>query len=1219
MAQRPGGIDPLEIQAAFEALYKVTSYDDLQQIVEDLPVIRSPIFHASIRQWALRSRTKNSPLYEDLFLILHSRAHNRLCEEVGHRTSNAFPTIRPDYRPSYFDELNRILDGRIPKSNQRPLNPATDASLILADVTKAIGKPAELPVYTPSSGSHWNAVVVRCAACRRERLTYRAYAVDLLSGCMEQQLRDSKINNSVCPYCSEPLCLPLQVWVREEPGAQLDKQSTRPKRLIPKLWRLICVLWSWLLTSHHNFASPLDRPMYTRIDRRAGDLLASLSCVWKMDEHFFVYQPPPGTPRIENNDRILEVRFSSHLNRIPWPEREKSEVTTNAVVTTMSVAYTIEELQHHLSRVDDDIPLAMSTMVDDIGRKLRSGILPFYEAQSHVLECVPHIGRDWPLASPTFDPGDLHRNLVLSLIQEAVAEAKGSPMGLRAVFAAATCSAFLALGEHGMAQSCLARAEDIYAKAATDDPLYEGFGWVLANTRMELNLQLGRHREAEAERRSVVSSQLLTGETLVVRLTRQQLASSEALAAFDRLAFGQALELYPRCIANLERLEREASESTDSKVRGQLSEVQHTLSGDLANFAVVLIELSKYWKIYDILLSGLPTGEVETLLTKRGIDPRCAATCLEEATPELERMFPTLLSREALMNEALCLLGRALTLSELTEGWEFAGVQSHRLMLLLEELGRLPEAEIAAGKAITFGARAGDHRRIWTAHCFLAECAMGRRAGGTALEHLAESARDLMREAVGLGYDAKIGGEGLSIAAACLQSVQLGADPVTAVLIAESLKAVTTASSIAYGTPMQPLNEGQRNTEQLGHFLQLRESLRLKAVWAPDDKAVLDTLKTVQVHINEQRKSIGLRDPRYARWVDATYLELSERQGVLRRLQLLGPETTLLGLLPVQETIWAYMFWHEGCLISRKPLPLVDPAAMLRQLTVDETVLADLSRSILQPFDERLQQLTSCDRLIISTYDTLCAIPFAALPYRDSPLCNHVCLSVIQGIGIFEACLGRPDVDFNSILVVGAPDRPDLTALPGALLEVTDIEAAFRAAGRLTQLLTRAEATVPAFRTAVARHDIVHLACHALMPQSRGDSSRLMLAVDLQAKDSGELSEERVLSELLMKPGCLVNLAGCTTGFQIEADSPLLAGLIPAFLVAGAASVLGNIWPINDATSVRFHNEFYRLLLAGHRPAGSLAEAQRACIQGKLGLQMRNTAEWAGYIVYGVG
>lgn len=191
--------------------------------------------------------------------------------------------------------------------------------------------------------------------------------------------------------------------------------------------------------------------------------------------------------------------------------------------------------------------------------------------------------------------------------------------------------------------------------------------------------------------------------------------------------------------------------------------------------------------------------------------------------------------------------------------------------------------------------------------------------------------------------------------------------------------------------------------------------------------------------------------------------------------------------------------------------------------------------------------------------------------------------------------------------------------LSDAHLEVVTIAGLFRQAGKQAVLLAWDVATVPNLKSEAVRSDILHFACHADVASAPGESSRLFLAPDLNQQDSGDLSEDRILSELQLREGCLVNLAGCHTGVQSNSKGFLLGGLVPSFLIAGAGSVIGSLWELDDKGAANFQIEFYRLLADGKSPAESLAETQRACLRGELGPAMREVSMWAGYALYGVG
>jgi CHAT domain-containing protein len=283
-----------------------------------------------------------------------------------------------------------------------------------------------------------------------------------------------------------------------------------------------------------------------------------------------------------------------------------------------------------------------------------------------------------------------------------------------------------------------------------------------------------------------------------------------------------------------------------------------------------------------------------------------------------------------------------------------------------------------------------------------------------------------------------------------------------------------------------------------------------------------------------------------------------------------------------------------------------------------EKGLARLADLLLSPVDRRLSQLNPDDVLIISPAEEIANLPISALPYRGGALCQKTTLCFVQGLAMLEACLHRPRVSYHSLLSFGAPSRPDLPELPAALRETEGLTALFQSRNLETRCLTGERATARAFEQCIADFDSVHIACHA-QSVNRDEGLALMLAPDPRRKDSGILTERRILAEVGLRPGACINLSGCATGLQRDSGRALMSGLVPAFLVGGAGCVLATLWPIKDDHALPFQLRFYSELLATRDPLKSLAVTQRCCLAGELGDDLRSWRIWAAYQMFGSG
>lgn len=1197
MAYRPGGVDPDEIRVAFESLQGVRSAQELGQLIDTLPVLSTPIFHARLRSELHRQIDEHGEphphfiqVYDYLFASLHHRIHARLVESA--RPPAEAPT-RPGpvevFAPPYFLRLTAELGGQLPKAEGPTLNPANDAAEIRAEIEAVVGRGVDLPEHEPSASSHWSTVLVACASCRHVRLKVCAYGIDLSqSPALVEPLRDGRLNNFDCPTCSGVLCFPLRVWVQDGPGA--------------------------------------------------GDELAALSCAWRLSDSKFIYQVPPGTPKVEQNNYVLEVRFDKLLQRLGWrhiqaPADESPKVTH----LSFAVAYSTNEVSEYIRRMTDaepTIPFAMEIMILELTRKLKSGLLPIYDVVDHIRQTVGAAAQDWPVVVPEnlrASSRDPHNYLVLCLTAEAAAEARKCSHAERALLAARTFSGFFSMGKVALAEAALARAEDFLKKAQVSDPAYSASTLGIEEARSHLFSFIGRHAEADQARGQVGSSPLLAGDTLTLRLIRQHLKSQEALSLKRQGRLAEALKMFPESISTLELIESDAA-SSEEDPNGNLALIRHQLSGDLANCAAVLITLGEYLetvdKLKELIAGGAEPEEAARQLESNGMEPDDLLVA-RDAIQVLQQMYPSGFTPETLFEDGRQLLVRALELSEGGQGWEFAGIQAHRLAGLLHDHLNEPEAaQEMMLKAIDYASRVGDHVRVSTGHFFLANLAINQDDGPKALEHLLVSAREEIKQQVGSGYYARPKGMRLGLSDAAMRAASLGGDPRVAIIIAESLKVPTTAATMLSGLPLRPGATGEHlDGEILNELLSRRESLRIEiSRGREDDAGVGEELRQIELKIETEHKASSLLDLRFTRWVDATNLDVSDLYSLLRRLRRLGPRTTLLGILPIGRTVWTYAVWDDGCLLSEQSLPMFDgqpPPDFVgpsesREVWEPE-YLEQLAVALLEPLGARLSELGPADRLIISTSDPLALVPFSALPYKGSPLCEHVCISQTQGVGMLEACLDRADSNFNSVLCVGNPSRPDLEDLPEAHREAVTVAGRFRESGKQSVLLAWDEATVPNLKVEAERYDVLHFACHADVATAPGEQSSLMLAPDLNAQDSGDFSEDRILSELTLRKGGLVNLAGCQTGVQNSFRGFLLGGLVPTFLIAGAGSVIGSLWDLDDGGAATFQIEFYRLLLSGRSAAESLAETQRACLRGEFGPAMRDVRMWAGYALYGVG
>ncbi|MEV5601042.1 CHAT domain-containing protein [Streptomyces sp. NPDC052299] len=202
-----------------------------------------------------------------------------------------------------------------------------------------------------------------------------------------------------------------------------------------------------------------------------------------------------------------------------------------------------------------------------------------------------------------------------------------------------------------------------------------------------------------------------------------------------------------------------------------------------------------------------------------------------------------------------------------------------------------------------------------------------------------------------------------------------------------------------------------------------------------------------------------------------------------------------------------------------------------------------------------------------------------------------------------DAASGRRALD--SLLLTYAPNaRAALVARgwaarhgrPGRLLAVDDPQpgsapltteaeiAAARARFPGHVHLKGADATLDATLAALADCDVAHFACHGVARPDQPLESALLLA-------GGERLTLRTLVETRVDVRLAV-LSACETavpGLRLPDES---TGLPSAFLAAGAAGIIGSLWPVPDASTNLLMAAFYEYWQGDTEPAEALRRAQ---------------------------
>jgi len=236
------------------------------------------------------------------------------------------------------------------------------------------------------------------------------------------------------------------------------------------------------------------------------------------------------------------------------------------------------------------------------------------------------------------------------------------------------------------------------------------------------------------------------------------------------------------------------------------------------------------------------------------------------------------------------------------------------------------------------------------------------------------------------------------------------------------------------------------------------------------------------------------------------------------------------------------------------------------------------------------------------------ALPFAALIAPDGRyLVQQTRLSIIPSLA-FSQPAGRAHRGLN---VVAASLQREVDLPVGAFSALAGTEAEARIAvasarsGALVPDFTRAQLSAALARPV----DVLHLATHAAF---NGRSDRAFIVANGEVIRLSELREMIGRSGLRGDAIDLIILSACETAVGDDEASMGLAG---AAVQAGASSVIGSLWQVDDAGTAELMRQFYRRYAEGRSRSEALREAQLALLDD--GGTNADPRIWAAFALLG--
>lgn len=244
------------------------------------------------------------------------------------------------------------------------------------------------------------------------------------------------------------------------------------------------------------------------------------------------------------------------------------------------------------------------------------------------------------------------------------------------------------------------------------------------------------------------------------------------------------------------------------------------------------------------------------------------------------------------------------------------------------------------------------------------------------------------------------------------------------------------------------------------------------------------------------------------------------------------------------------------------------------------------------------------ETLVVLPDGPLHLLPFAGLKdNRDRFLVQKTALALAPSRSVFNHCLslGRSDASRNRevLLINGAEGLAHARDELDYISQLYGRTASVHDGKDISKLEYEAKQT-----------EILHFSGHAEMRQ---DGPVLVLR---RFPEEIHLNWKTIRAWRLEKAR-LVNLAGCATAIGPAAEGEAPWGLVPAFLNAGAPSIIASLLPIDDEATKKLDLEFYALLKKGMSKARALQSAQLALLKSSQALHHTGPRAWVPYILIG--
>lgn len=328
---------------------------------------------------------------------------------------------------------------------------------------------------------------------------------------------------------------------------------------------------------------------------------------------------------------------------------------------------------------------------------------------------------------------------------------------------------------------------------------------------------------------------------------------------------------------------------------------------------------------------------------------------------------------------------------------------------------------------------------------------------------------------------------------------------------------------------------------------------------------------------------------------------------------ILGFKWVAINYYLQKDTLCYAFLTPDGCQSGQRELS-ADVSFILEELLDSGRDISHLTDSDLTTLGEWLfpaslrPHLQSDTTLLISPHGALHRLPWPILLIREKPLVTTAIPVIVPSFHhlarLWQRSVTSPQSSERGLLIAISDFQGRHTPLPEVSHEAATLN---NLLGYCHQLRDE-EATWQKVQeygspAGLSAYQFLHIASHAFHDHHTGRISGLALY------DQDIWHDE--LWQLAPLPP-LVTLSACSGNQSLirSGDEPI--GLATTCLAAGAQTVLGSLWPIEDNGLTNLMTTFYKNYLVSPKPALSLALSQRQAWR-----QHRPVKHWGGFICVG--